>query len=537
MGHASLKIRGRLLVGPHEFSVASAAIAFELNNIPTATFGVAVGRGGGLLRPANIHQFAGRLSPDMRVQFLCTIDVLESSEPYRMPVGEFRLFDGYLVGMSLQKQHGGLMQVVLHSKHWLMDMDYSSAVSESSHPLNPSQFSFKASHQPKGAGGTSWTPLTAQGPVSDTTLATDFWGEGLKKWLTELTALDMINKDELAFLGGEDTGNATAKKALDRFTTKNGNYVNLAMDFNNADASSVAAAIWNDIQLDSYDSTLANSTLWGKLINDFSSRYMFAVVPRVEDALVVPYIPGLRKPWVYGISGKDYAMVGATSELQRRLRGVGIFSGVRSRTGSHLSEPGQSPTSLGVGGWYSPAGSDRGMVMLRQGPRWLTNIISPDRYSEFSSGAGVKPIGSAIHPGTRSLSGPNTPPAPETLKKQSKTIFDAFAHAMFVYEQLRLRQLELSGKVRFDIAPGSTIAIAPSFDKFIPMDALAAPLVGDVTRVTYMLDCNKGQAATNFNLAHLRTGYENGLEEFSVSRHPLWMNPWSGCGLISAFDR
>lgn len=537
-GSASIKVRGRLLVGPYEFDIVTAGIAFELNNIPTASFTVAVGRSGSALQPGNLHYFAGSLSPDMRVQFRCRLDVIESSEPYHVPNGEFRLFDGYLSGFSTTTQKGALM-AVFQAKHWLLDMDYSSAVSNSSHPTNPSQFSFKASHQPAGAGGTSWTPLTATGPVSDTTLATDFWGSGLKKWLTELTALDMINKDELSFLGGEPSKNDTAKKALDRFTTSSGNYVKLAMDFKQADAASIASAIWNDIQMDSYDSTLANTTLWGKLVNDFASRYMFAIVPRVEDALVIPYIPGLKTPWKYGISGKDYDRTGSTSELQRRLRGVGILSGVSFRTGSNLREPGQSPSKLGVGGWYSPKGAERGMVMLRQGPRWLTNVIASDRYSEFSAGAGVKTIGNAMHPGAKALSQSTkkAPPAPEKLKEGSKTIFDAFARAMYAYEQLRTRQLEIGGKIRFDIAPGSTIRIAPSFDKFILPDAMAQPLVGDVTRVTYVLDSQKGTAMTNFNIAHVRTGYENSLDEFSLERHPLWMNPWSGCGLLAEFDK
>jgi len=537
-GTAAIKIRGRLLVGPYEFDVITAGVAFELNNIPTASFTVAVGRAGGNLRPGNLHYFADRLSPEMRVQFRCQLTVLDSSVPYRVPTGEFRLFDGYLSGFSTTTQRGALV-AVFHAKHWLLDMDYSSAVSDSSHPTNPSQFSFKASHQPAGAGGTSWTPLTAVGPVSDTTLATDFWGEGLQKWFKELTALDMINKDELAFLGGGPTKNDTAKKALDRFTTASGNYVKLAMDFKQADAASVAAAIWNDIQMDSYDSTLANTTLWGKLVNDFSSRYMFAIVPRVEDALIIPYIPGLKKTWKYGIAGTDYDRTGATSELQRRLRGVGILSGVTFRTGSNLREPGQSPSKLGVGGWYSPAGSDRGTVLLRQGPRWLTNIIASDRYAEFSAGAGVQPIGNALHPGTRAASKSTKapPPPPEQLKKDSKRIFDAFAHAMYTYEQLRTRQIEIGGKLRFDIAPGSTINIAPSFDKFILPDAMAQPMVGDVTRVTYVLDSQKGTAMTNFNIAHVRTGYENSRDEFSLDRHPLWMNPWAGCGLLSEFDK
>lgn len=544
MGHASVKIRGRLTVGGNNLDVSSALIAYELNNIPQASFSLSVGRGTGALAPAAIHKLADKLTPEMKVQFFCTLTLLESTDPaYSLPQGEFLLFDGYLTGLSLSKPRGSLT-AVLHARNWLLDMDYSAATSEMSHPTNPSQFSFRTSHTFQGAGGVSWVPLVDKGFIDATTLSSDFWGRGLQPWLKALTALDLINKIELSVLPGGDTTNATAAAALSRFTTTSGNYVPLALDFGSADAQSVAAAIWNDVQHVSFDSTLGNTTLWGKLIGDYASRYLFAVVPRVSDALVVPYIPGLATTWKYSISGKDYDMVGTSSELQRKLRGVGILSGLGSRSGSNNAEKGANPASLGVGGWYSPPGQARGMIMLKQGPRWINHIISADRYSAFSSGAGTQTIGNAMHPGTVLGSGGSNaatirtpPPPPGTLQAQSKYIFDAFAHALYVYEQLRLRQMELAGKLRFDIAPGSTIRIAPSFDKFIVPDALATPMVGDVLRVTYILDSDKKTASTNYNIGHVRTEYENGLPDFTVSRHPLWKNPWTGCGMLASYDK
>lgn len=531
MGWSSVKVRGRLMLDGKEYDTVMATVSYELNNIPQATFLVAVGRGGGQLKPAAIH----RLQPkaQMPVLFYATLEQQSGTADRELPKGELLLFEGELTGLSFQKMSGGA-QVVLQARHWLLNMDYSSSLSESSHPANPSQFSYRATHEFKGAGAASWGPFTRQGLISEITLAEDFWGKGLYPWLQELTDTDRINKDELSFLGGGDTGNTSAKKALNRFTTTKGNYVPLEFDMRKADAGSVAAAIWNDVQAETYES-FAQVTLWGKLVSDFASRYMFAVVPRVSDALVIPYIPGLRKLWTQKLRATDYVAVAVTSELHRTLRGVGVFSGVASRTGADGREPGQDTAKLGVGGWYSPPGADTGMVMLRSGPRWLTGIIAPDRYSEFSTGGGMRKIGNAMHPGEKST-GQSTagspPPSPASLKESSKPVFDAYAEALYAYEQLRLRQIEISGKLRFDIAPGSTTELEVSGEKFISNDALSGNLIGDVLRVTYVMDSENGKAATNFNLAHLRTEQENQLPGFSLDRHPLWKQPWSGCRLV-----
>jgi len=531
VGWASIKVRGRLMLDGQQYDTVMAAVSFELNNIPQATFTVEIGRGGGQLRPAAIHRLRTPRT-QVPIEFYVTLTQLGGSERQSLPRGEFRLFSGYLTGLSYQRTTGSA-QAVLQAKHWLLDMNYSSSLSESSHPLNPSQFSYRAVHEFADAGATSWSPFTKNGLISEATLAEDFWAKGLLPWLKELTELDCINKDELSFLGGADTGNTSAARALARFTTSNGNYVPLEFDFHKSDAGSVAAAIWNDVQAETYES-FVSTTLWDKLVADFASRYLFAVVPRVEDAVVIPYVPGLRAVWDHKLLTRDYEVISANSELQRLLRGVGVFSGIVSRTGAFATEPGNDPARLGIGGWYSPPGIDSGTVMLKAGPRWLTNIIASDRYAEFSSGGGMQAIGNAMHPGESSTSDTSgtPPPSPDSLKTSSKYIFDAFAETLYAYEQLRLRQVEISGKLRFDVAPGSTLALEVSGERFIPNDSLSGNLVGDVLRVTCLLDSENGRAATNFNLAHIRTEAENALPGFSLDRHPLWKQPWRGTKLL-----
>ncbi len=528
---SSVKVGGRLVVDGNEFDGVMAAVAFELNAVPQATIAVEIGRGKSKMTPAMIHKVAGQFHLQTTLQLYVTLTPLGGYEQ-DLPQGEFRLFDGYLVGMSFQKMQGRA-QVLLQAKSWLLDMDYSSSLSDTSHPRNPSQFSYRTTHLWEGAGGASWTPFTKQGLIDSGTLASDFWKDGLQPWLEEITKQDAINTDELAFLG-EAGSNATAAKALARFTTTKGNYVPLQLDFSGADADSIADAIWADVQAETFES-FATHTLWSKLVADFASRYLFAVVPRVEDALVIPFAPGLRTPWKYELKASDYDSVGMSRELSRLLRGIGVFSGLKSRTNADLVELGGDQGQLGIGGWYSPPGISRGMVQLRQGPRWLTNMIATDRYSDFASGGGgARIIGTSLHPGVGAAS---VVPEPDVLKKSTKRLFDRFAESLYVYEQLRNQQLELGGKVRFDIAPGSTVRVQIIEEPFIQNDQLAGTLIGDVIRVTYNIDSENARIGTNFNVSHVRPESVAAQAGFGLDKHPFWLQPWPGAGLLEQYDK
>lgn len=525
-GWASLHVSGRLVVDGKEFECVMANISYQLNTIPQAQFMVAVGRGHSALKPAQIHR--SKFTIQVPLQYYATIKPLAGDVDPDIPGEEFLLFDGYLTGLSWDKslQHD---RAVLHAKHWLLDMDYSSALSDSSHPLNPSQFSYRPVHDIPGAGGISFFPQTQQGFITPSVLQEDFWGKGLYPWLYALTEEDMINTVELAHLG-QPGKNDTAQKALKRFTLTEGNYAPLSLDMAGADALAISDAIWNDVQMESYETfAVEGTTLWNKLVGAFGTRYLFAVVPRVEDALVIPYIPGLRKTWEKDIKASEYALTGASSQLIRLLRGMGIFAGLNSRTGADGHEPGKDPMRLGIGGWFGPEDLEQGMVMLKQGPRWLSNLGAADRYSLWSAGAGANIIGTAMHPGVGEDGGPTKP---KDLKIGAKNILDHFAEALYVYEQLKLRQFSLSGKFRVDIAPGSTIKVEVAGDRFIEANTLAKNLVGDVVRVTYTIDSETPRISTDFHLAHVRTEDENSQEGFSIDRHPLWTEPWPGAQLL-----
>jgi hypothetical protein len=541
VGWSSIKVRGRLLIGGiggiggHEFDTTMASIAYELNNIPQATFAVEIGRNASKkLESAAIHAAAGSLSAETKLKYEVKLDYMDGSGVRDdLPKGWTTLFEGYLIGVSWQKLYGNA-QVLLHARNWLLDMDYSSALSDSSHPTNPAQFSFKSVSAPAGTGlnAVGYTPLAAMSKAVGSGIQNDFWKEGLYKLFKVLTSSDQINAAEVGITGSGT--NSVANSALDRFVSTAGlpaNYVPLKFNSHGADAGRVTTAITDHISQQSFES-FANTTLWGKLVGEYVPLYMIAVVPRISDALVIPYVPGLRRTHDKMLSGDDYAVVASNSELQRTLRGVGVFAGISWMTGADMS-PGGSPKAQGIGGWYSPKDAKRGTVLFREAPPWLAGMTVRHPSTAKACGSGTSPIGTAFTPGeSASADAPADATAPENVERKAKKLADAYAESLYVYELLRLRHVEFGGKLRFDIAPGSTIKAEMIGEKFVKKDNLAQDIVGDVLRVSYVFDSENSRASTNFNLAHVRTANENAKEGFSLEHHPLWQESWAGAGLL-----
>jgi hypothetical protein len=545
---ASTKVGAYLRLNRNvKLDLHAAAIAFELNAIPRAEFHIAAGRDAGSGAASSAHLINDLLQAETPVQLILDARYIAAAAVgltghERVPEGEQEIFDGYVSGVATTQTGAGL-SFVLQATHWLADMAHASALSQNSHPNNPGAFTYQAMHNLLGAGtGTSFTPFDKQGLITDSVIKTDLWGAGLLPWLQEVAGQDFINIDELTFLNQASPGTAAALAALNRFTTTSGNYVPLQLRTGAADASSIAAAIYVDVQKETYES-FANTTLWDKLVQGFAPKYMFAVVPRVNDALVVPYVPGLKQAWKHVVRAADYDPIRTISPRERAVAAVGVFSGLSNRTGADGHIPGsaeEAMTRAGIGGWYR--GADRGLILLRQAPPWLSNISSPERYGEWGSGAGKYPVGSAAHPTGGVLAPGAKPPAPEVLAATTKRMLDRYAQALYAYEHLRGRQADVVCRPRFDIAPGSTVRVQRHGDQFVKAalggftDDTAEDLIGDVIRVTHHISRDPPKFETVLTLAHIRTQSEQDKPGGYVDGHPLWEKSWPGAGLLPEFD-
>jgi hypothetical protein len=111
-------------------------------------------------------------------------------------------------------------------------------------------------------------------------------------------------------------------------------------------------------------------------------------------------------------------------------------------------------------------------------------------------------------------------------------LLDRYAHSLYCIEAIKGRQGTLSGPLRFDIAPGSTVRVEGASEAFIPGDQLGMPYFATVLRTTFVLDAESGQAGAAFHLAHIRNAAENFEDATSVPKHPLWdAASFAGCVL------
>jgi len=101
---------------------------------------------------------------------------------------------------------------------------------------------------------------------------------------------------------------------------------------------------------------------------------------------------------------------------------------------------------------------------------------------------------------------------------------------------------ELSGKLRFDIAPGSIVKVEP------PVTAIEGEktaMYGAVVQVSFVINSEQHTAGTSFAFSHLRTEKENDIGNAHSKRHfvgtvaPLYKkeepgSPWPGGPLAEA---
>ena len=101
-------------------------------------------------------------------------------------------------------------------------------------------------------------------------------------------------------------------------------------------------------------------------------------------------------------------------------------------------------------------------------------------------------------------------------------------------ESLKGRVGELSGKLRFDISPGSNVLVHAAGARNIDnADQIQEDIYATVTQVSYVINAESQKAGTAFSLAHIRSASENTSPATSVRHPPLYANAWPGARLVN----
>ena len=524
-----------------EVDLVNTSLAYEMNRIPQGIATLPVGRKLPGLDPSTAHDVAKGKQVQVPIKVFLEAEPVSSDADAITPSGTYTLFDGFVTGIGYRRGTNRY-QLAVQMTHWLSGLNFASALAESSHPHNPAHFSFNAAIADPGAGGGLkhfHARTMAQGKFTVAAIQADLWGEGIKKWFQDLTSIDRLNVRELG-ANGNDAGGGEAAAALERFSDR----AKLPLDLAGADAQAVARAITGDISVSTLDPannnhllSMANVTLWDKLVGDLGPTYMFSVIPLPESAMVVPFIPGLREFWKPGgeaggdftVRARDLDFVDMNSKLPRALRALGLFAGRGFISGANL-KPNDYWNKPHIGGMYEAR--DDGLVMFKNSPRWLSESVYPPLYSKKTTTADGGAHADGVHPG-----GGEAPegPTPREIREKSESLLNNMAQALYANEILKGRYGQISGSVRFDICPGSTISIEGAHERFI----VGTSPVGEnryatVLRTDLYFDAESfpSRAGTGFSLAHIRSEDENESDDTSVEKHPLYTEKFPGFYLI-----
>lgn len=541
---AKVKFRLRAVINDIEFlDVISWSANFELNNIPTAQLLVAVGREVRTQQAATIHNTVENLRIKVPAKVYMTAEQISTSADAQMqyPDKEFLVFDGYAVGTGWTRNYSEA-QFVIHLVHWLDDLHASSTLSATCNPSNPSDFTFGAVFPALGINGggggdpnqdePTWSATCdAARFISDVQLEQDLWGKVLHPWLTTIASQDRLEINPIGGAGISRGLNDRAKLALDRMTAGNKGQciVNpLAMDLNGANGAAVANGVRSYIERESF-SNWVHTTFWGKIVGEWGPQFMFSIVPRVSDAFPVARIVPLRDHYIT-IQGTEYNYGNVQSQLPQVLQAVGIMHPVEHTSGANMSSAEHQVRYAELCGWYSPPDTKDGMLLIKQAPGWISQVI-PDNTGREATGAEGKVVATSSNPGAGA--GQTGLDPGQAIRGVAQTdLMNRFAQHWYAIEATKGRTGNISGILRFDIAPGSSVKIIAVPEKFITKDKLAMPYFATITTVSIFVNAESQQAGTGFALAHVRSEVENSSDKTSVQRPPLYNTAWKGCGLL-----
>jgi len=193
-----------------------------------------------------------------------------------------------------------------------------------------------------------------------------------------------------------------------------------------------------------------------------------------------------------------------------------------------------------VGGSYTASldGVVDGMWLFVPAPDWLSAWDSLDDNAVNGNGSVNNLLTQVVNTAVGSDNSAVQEQA-ETTVVDWNDVSNKYAQMIYAANALQGREGTLTGKLRFDIAPGSTVVIrADAATKSAGIDDLATDIYGFVNRVTVTINAQDASATTSFNLANLRTAEENDLSRFSMDSHPFYgVKYFNYAPLIPGFEK
>jgi hypothetical protein len=536
---SAVRLRLQVIVDGFNFEAVQYTSSFQVNGIPTCSITLAVGRNVKTGKRATIHDRFDSISVDDSVEVYIIPEFLgASSGAVPTQWSEALIFLGHVTGVGWQRSTGGA-QFVLHAEHWCSAFNYSSALSGGSHPSNPSQFSYTAGYVRKSVGSgfgdaskPNWVPVKTSDEITADNLTGDLWANALEPFIQSVASEDPLDPD-LKHPDDPADGNGLILNILDMVNSSN-----MGMDLGQADGDTIAKNVLTYLSGKSFSNADFHQSMWGKIL-EWASAFWFMVVPRVDEVLIVPNAGALRGDFWATLKTSDYVQCDMNNSMNQLIRCIGINHTVEYSYGSDTGNSGESTKDMvlkDLGAVYPVPPKKQGIAIIKEAPDWLSDPLLAMFNARASTGTADN--NTSGHHDAPKGTGEEMKPMKDIKKNAEglETILSKFAQQWYTIENLTGRYTELSGRLRFDVSPGSQVKVQAGGDPFIPDDALTQTYYAQVMRVTTLINAEQQRAGTSFNLAFVRTETENESDDFTVSSPPLYTSGWYGKSLVDGYD-
>lgn len=536
-----VKLKLTATIGGAEFDdIVSMSSTFGLNSIPTASIIVAVGKDYRRNKAATIHKERSKLRPRDPVKVFLEM-IPQAGDTSKIPNKKYKIFEGYLSGIGYQRSHNSA-NFTINVVHWLDDLNNSGALTGNWMPGAAYDLAQAALYNALSVGGALGTGTPTLDPrrdiVSIANLQSDMWLNVLQPIYKTIAGWASARQQAIAPSGAGSGTNSAAigptpfgDGALLRMPGNGAAYYTpVALNLRGLSGTDMADCIRVGLQLVDANS-FSYTTFWNKIVGETAPQFFFAISPAVDWALPIPFFAGLKQAYKT-INADEYSYANFNANMSQMLESVDVFYPINNSM-TNTSGLGSVTGAVGLEkplGFYPPQAvqNKKGLKLYKEPPSWLSNPVQWHRKSGGTTAAAGRVVGDTSAPNFGSQSAKtNSPRAMLEMMKSSK-IATRLAEHWYKSEFLYQRYGEMSGYLRFDVAPGSIIKIeTPPRDKKLYGDDNHY-MYATVTQVAYSINAERAMAGTSFSLAHIRTEDENSDSTITAAKPPMFMTAWPG---------
>jgi hypothetical protein len=510
------------------FDIGHFTLDFSLDDVPTCQISLAMG-----VDPsgkiATAHLRANEFAKRVPIQVYLEV----SGQPYDgLALGLYLVFDGYISDVSPNRGTSAA-SLVVQAVHWLSDLTLSSKLSSITHPAT------STSLLQDGLVGFNETPSDPYNKNFNGTGVADNGGDVWKAIRGGFQALADMNPMVIQGITDctRDDRSVVVKRTLGRMDNpKEIDVVPLVL---NAAAQSYldhAFTTMGKHVRDPYTGTTFLDTL-GFCMNQF----MFHLVPNAASATCVPLIPQSGEAPYKTIYATEYDNARPSIKAGFPLRGLAFLSPYTTLAGD-MSYTTMGNEKRNLAGYYDvfmvDSGADdeireqvSGQVEMVSTPSWVSYENSVTNNIHYM----LDTVGPDSRTGSRKgkTGGGGNTPVEDSVTEGRKNICQVaissmgyrLAKAMYLDRIFKSRTASIMGKLRFDIAPGSCIAVE-TVGRAI--DNYEKKMYGCVQSVRITVSALDGQAGTAFILQSIRSEHEQKLPGTTIREHPVFEKLWSG---------